>query len=197
MQQNPSVRDTNSPPPFFSMDFHLRFFPLAVRRIAFPGKGAGGTASGRDSGFSSTAEHVILFAAAMISLAAGLPAALGNGSLIGLFFSVAGAAGVIALVAASVAARKGYEPVFDDFRILTFLFCVFLGLTCGLGLGLSLGPSYAPRLLLGAAGSAGGYVAGIFAGLWAPRLGWIAGLLDLLAGLCVLSFVIIDIILLM
>lgn len=197
MEQNPDKFGSDTTPPFFSFEFHFRFFPRVVRRLIFPQKNPDDPFSIRGSGFSSTPEHMVLFAAAIISLATGLPGALAKGSLIGWFFAAAGAAGIIALLAASIASQKGCRPVYDDFRILVFLFCIFLGITCGLALGLSLRSSYPARVLLAAAGMAGGYVLGIFAGLWAQRLGWIAGLLDLLAGLCIISFIIIDIILLM
>jgi hypothetical protein len=197
MEQKSVIREIDSPPPFFSFAFHFRFFPRVIKRTIFPKKDPDQPHYYRGSGFSSITEYIVLFAAAIISLAVGLPGALGNGSLIGWSFSVAGAAGIIALLVMSSAAQNGYEPVFDDFRILTFLFCVFLGITCGLGLGHSLGSSYPVRILLAVTGMATGYVIGIIAGLWIQRLGWIAGLLDLLAGLCVISFIILDIIMLM
>lgn len=197
MEQDLGMLKSDTPPPFFSFAFHCGFFPRVIRRIIFPRKNQDEPFSRRGSRFSSTPERMVLFAAAIISLATGLPGALAGGSLLGWFFAAAGAAGIIALLAASVASQKGCRPVYDDFRILIFLFCIFLGITCGLALGHSFRSSYPARVLLAAAGMAGGYIPGIFAGLWAQRLGWMAGLLDLFAGLCVISFIIIDIILLM
>jgi len=182
-----------NPPPFFSSDFHFRFFPRLIKYLVFE-KGRDSKRHG--SGFSSVTEYMVIFVAAVISLLGGLPSALGSGSLMGYIFSIAGGAGIIALFVMSIAGQSGYKPTYDGFRIFTFLFCVFLGITCGMVLGHALDSVYFLKGLLAITGMAGGYVAGIFAGLWIQRLGWIEELLNVLAGLCVVSFIVLDLIML-
>lgn len=194
--EKPAMPDFDTPPPFFSVEFHLRFFPGLIRRIVFPKKDLDGTACRRSTGFVSGMDHMIVLAVCLVSFFAGMPGALQKGSVVGWVFGLAGAVGVIALTVMSIVSQRGIRPSYRDFRILTFTFLVFTALTGGLALAQALHLSYGLRILLGAAGTMAGYFLGIMAGLWVQRLGWISTVVDLLAGLSVFGLVIIDIILL-
>ena len=94
----------------------------------------------------------------------------------------------------SIASQWRERPSYDGFLIGFFFLFITMGLTAGIYTGthqhsLTLG------LLAGAAGLLSGYLLGIFAGLQFQRLGWLAGLLNLLEVPVIIGLIIYDVLL--
>jgi len=94
----------------------------------------------------------------------------------------------------SILSRKD-PPNYENFLIGVFFFFMILGLTAGIFTG-SLHHLLMLGLLAGTVGLIAGYLLGILAGLWFQYLGWVATLLNILAGLAVLGMFVVDIVLL-
>ncbi len=166
------------PPKFLSLDFHARFFPGLLRDRFLPRKNreTPGTT------FTSTTEMIVMLAGCLILAAIGIPTAVSRGSIVGWILTALGVGGTILLFILSVAAQWGHRPSYDDFLAGIFFFFVSLGVPVGVAVGLE---THSPWLgiLAGLAGLLGGYVLGILAGLRLQHLGWIATIVNMLAGL--------------
>jgi hypothetical protein len=166
-----------APPKFLSLEFHARFFPrLLLDRLRRKGREPGGTT------FTPDMEMYLVLAVCLVLTFIGLPMAWSRGSLVGWVLAALGVGGVVFLVIQGVASRWGVRPRYDDFLVGVFFFFVALGALVGIPVGMD-AHSAGLGILAGAAGLAGGYLAGIFAGLALQRLGWIAVVIDMLAGL--------------
>jgi len=165
------------PPKVLSLEFHTRFFPqlLLDRYLRRKKKEAQGTT------FTSTTEMFITLAVCLILALTGIPAALTKGSIIGWILSVIGVGGAILLLIMSVGAQWGSRPNYDDFLGGIFFFFVSLGALIGIPVGMD---THSPGLgiLASLAGLPGGYLLGIIAGLKLQHLGWIATVVNMLAG---------------
>ena len=164
------------PPKFFSLEFHTGFFPRLLRdRVLRKEKETRGT------GFTSTMEMMISVAACLILAALGIPSAVNRGSIAGWIAAIVGVGGILALLVVSVAAQWGIRPNYDNFLIGIFFFFISLGIFIGIPVGMD---NHSLRLGVSAslAGLAGGYVLGILAGLGLHYLGWMAVIVNILAG---------------
>lgn len=165
----------NNPPKFFSLDFHARFFPSVIMdRLNFK------KSDGRGTTFTSTTEMFITLAVCVILAIIGLPSAA-NGSVLGWTLSVLGVGGTIVLLILSVIGNQGERPSYNDFLIGVFLFFVVLGAFIGIPAGMET-HSFLLGLLVSLAGLAAGYVIGILGGIWLQYLGWIAVVINMIAG---------------
>ena len=166
------------PPKFLSREFHTRFFPrlLLDRYSRRKKKETQGTT------FTSTTEMFITLAVCLILAVIGIPAALTEGSILGWILSVLGVGGAILLLVVSVGAQWGSRPSYDDFLGGIFFFFVTLGAFVGVPVGMD---AHSPGLgiLAGLAGLSAGYALGILAGLKLQHLGWMATVVNMLAGL--------------
>ncbi len=185
--------EKNKHPRFFSLDFHVKFFPALLWRLLHPKKRRyESTFAGRIS--------LELPALAVVSIILGIygfSAAIGSGSAIGWVCGIAGLGGFSYLLTASIRSTTGTRPSFEYFRTIVFLFFVLLGLTIGLEMGNAYRLPYGLTLITGLSGLILGYVAGIYGGLWVQCLGWMASLLDLIALVGIVGMAILDIALLM
>ena len=127
-------------------------------------------------------EGVIVSAVCLVLAAIGIPSALNQGSILGWILSIIGVGGISALFIFSIWSRRGIRPTFDDFLAGIFFFFVSLGFSGGIFLG-NVYHSLWLGACAGAAGLFAGYVLGIFAGLWMQYLGWMAIIINMLAGL--------------
>jgi hypothetical protein len=165
-----------TPPRFLSLEFHARFFPRLLRdRLRRKKKEQQGTS------FTSTTELIITLAVCVILAVIGIPSALMRGSIVGWILSILGVGGLLAIFVLSVVAQRGYRPSYDDFLTGIFFFFVSLGVFIGIPVGMA---NQSPWLgvLTSLAGLFGGYVLGIVAGMRLQHLGWIAVILNMLAG---------------
>lgn len=176
-----------TPPKFLSIEFHTRFFPALLRGRLLPGTREG-------TGFSSTFELYVLFGICVVLAVIGLPGAISRNSVIGWATGGIGAAGTVALIINSIISCNT-PPSFDRFLTAVFFFFVMLGISAGIFAG-SLQHSLARGLVAGSGGLIAGYLLGILAGLWLQRLGWLASLVNGLAGLAVLGMFVVDLVLL-
>jgi hypothetical protein len=164
------------PPKFLSLEFHTRFFPRLLRdRLRRKRK------EGQGTSFVSTMELTIVLAGSVILAVIGMPLALTRGSIVGLILSIVGVGGVLAIFVLSVGAQWGHRPTYDYFLSGIFFFFVSLGIFIGIPIGMD-NHSICIGVLASLGGLLGGYMLGIFAGLWLQRLGWMAIILDMLAG---------------
>ena len=126
-------------------------------------------------------EMTITVALCLILAVVGIPLALTRGSMIGWVLSIMGVGGILALLISSVAAQWGNRPTYHDFLTGIFLFLVSVGIFIGIPVGME---KHSPWLgaLTSLAGMLAGYGLGIFAGLRLQHLGWMAGLINMLAG---------------
>jgi len=171
------MTDETAPPKFLSLEFHARFFPrLLLDRLRRKGREGGGTT------FTPNLEMYLVLAVCLVLAFIGLPMAWSRGSPAGWALTALGVGGVAFLVIQGVASRWGIRPGYDDFLVGVFFFFVALGVLIGIPVGME-AHSAGVGILAAAAGLAGGYLAGIFAGLALQRLGWIAAVIDMLAGL--------------
>ena len=164
------------PPKFLSLEYHARFFPRLLRdRLRRKKREEQGTS------FVSTMELIIALAVCVILAAIGIPSALNRGSIVGLILSIIGVGGVLAIFVVSVTAQWGNRPTYEDFLIGIFFFFVSLGIFIGIPVGMD-NHSFWLGALASLGGLLGGYVLGIFAGLRLQHLGWMALIVDMLAG---------------
>lgn len=165
------------PPRFLSIEFHARFFPRLLRDRFSPRK----CRETQGTTFTSTTEMIILLAGCLVLAVIGIPLAVTGGTIAGWVLTVVGVGGTILLFVMSVAARWGQRPSYDDFLVGIFAFFVSLGVLAGIAVGMD---SRSPGLgiLAGIGGAAAGYVLGIFAGLRMQHLGWMASIVNMLAG---------------
>jgi hypothetical protein len=175
-------------PKFLSLEFHTRFFPALLSGRLRPKEREG-------TRFVSSHALVIALVLCLILVVIGVPYAVSHRSLIGWLIGGIGLAGILALIVNSVLSRRGEPPSYDRFLFGIFFFFVALGLTSGVFIG-TLEHSIMRGLLISAAGFIAGYVAGIFAGLWLQRLGWMANVLNALAGLAIFGMLFVDLVLL-
>ena len=169
--------DEAVPPRFVSLEFHTRFFPGLLRhRLRRKGRKQEGTS------FTSTLEMMIVLAVCLILSIIGLPSALTRGSIVGWVLTLAGVGGIVLLVILSAASHRGARATYDDFLMGVFFFFVSLGVFIGIPVGME-SHSFWLGFAAGLAGLCAGYVLGIFAGLGLQHLGWIAGIVNMLAGL--------------
>lgn len=174
-------------PKFLSLEFHTRFFPSLLR-----GRLPRGTRE--VTGFSSTVERYVLFVVCCVLVALGMPSAISRNSVIGWATGGIGAAGTLALIINSIISCNT-PPSYDRFLTAVFFFFVMLGISAGVFAG-SLQHSLALGLLVGSGGLIAGYLLGILAGLWLQRFGWLASMVNGLAGLAVLGMFVVDLVLL-
>jgi hypothetical protein len=171
----------STPPKFLSLEFHTRFFPRLLRdRLRRKKKEEQGTS------FVSTMEMTILLTVFVILAVIGIPSVLNRGSIVGLILSIIGVGGVLAIFVLSVGAQWGHRPTYEHFLIGIFFFFVSLGIFIGIPIGMdnhSLWLGSLARL----AGLFGGYILGIFAGLRLQHLGWLAIIVDMLAGFAAIA----------
>ena len=164
------------PPKFLSLEFHARFFPRLLRdRVLRRGKETQGTS------FTSTMEMMIGMAVCLTLAALGIPPAVDRGSIAGWLAAVAGIGGVLALLVSSVAAQWGTRSSYDNFLIGVFFFFLSLGIFIGIPVGMD-SHSFPLGVSASLAGLAGGYAIGIRAALGLQYLGWMAGIVNMLAG---------------
>jgi hypothetical protein len=132
--------------------------------------------------FTSHIELTVTLAVCLILAVIGIPSALTRGSIVGVILSIIGVGGLLVLLILSMGAQWGNRPTYDDFLIGIFFFFVSLGIFSGIPVGMEY---HSPWLgvLASLAGLFGGYVLGIFAGMQLQHLGWIAIILNMLAGL--------------
>jgi len=169
------------PPKFLSLEFHTRFFPrLLLDRLRRKKMEAQGTT------FTSTTEMFITFAVCLILAVIGLPSALNRGSIVGWGLSVLGVGGMIFLTIVSVGSQWGTRPSYDDFLAGIFFFFVFFGVILGIPVGMD-AHSAGLGIFTSLAGLIGGYLLGILAGLKLQHLGWIAIIINMLAGLSAIA----------
>ncbi len=177
------------PRKFLSIEFHTRFFPaLLWSRLKREEKGV-------QMGFSPTVELTIAFAVCAALTLAGLPAAISRKSAIGWVSGGVGAVGILALVNPQHILTQGaaiLRPISGRCSIL--LFAVF-GTSAGIFAG-ALHHSPGIGLFLGAAGLMAGYLLGILAGLWLQCLGWLASIVNGLAGFATFGIFFVDLVVL-
>ncbi len=185
------MRDTEKTPDFFSLHFHLRFFPALLWDILSPRK------EEYRSPFAGhlPLEYMVAATLCMIAIAIGFPAVRGKGAWWGWILLVLGASGFIALLAGSIRSVWGEKPDYQDFRPAVFFFFVFLGPTLGLLAG-TIEQSPGLKIAGSAGGLAAGYAIGILAGLWVQVLGWMGRFLDVLALGGIAGMIILDMVLL-
>jgi hypothetical protein len=126
-------------------------------------------------------EMIVLLAVCLVLAAIGLPSALARGSIVGWMLSALGVGGVLILSVISVGAQWGSRPTYDDFLFGFFFLFVSLGALGGVAAGMET-HSTGIGIVAGLAGLVGGYLLGIFMGLKMQHLGWIATILNMLAG---------------
>jgi hypothetical protein len=126
----------------------------------------------------------------------GAPGTIAQKSNVGWILFGIGLLGLLALLIQSITSQWSERPSYDSFLVGFFFLFITLGLTAGIYVGthqhaLALG------LLAGVAGLLLGYLLGIFAGLQFQRLGWLAALLNILAGVAIVGLGIFDLLLLL
>ena len=179
---------TDSQPRFLSVEFHARFFPRVLWGRLRPGERVG-------SGFTSFLPYIAL-AICLILVVIGVPNALTHSSTVGWIMLGLGLLGLVAIFIQSISSWWGERPSYEGFLVGFFFLFVILGLTTGIFIG-TLKHSLALGLVVSAAGLFTGYLLGILAGLWFQYLGWIAALLNILAGLGIIGMIIVDLVLLL
>jgi hypothetical protein len=179
---------TSPRPRFFSPAFHTRFFPDVLSNRLRPGGRAG-------SGFF-TFDRYLMLAVCLFLVIIGVPKAINQKSTVGWVLLGAGMLGFVFLIVQSIASQWRARPSYESFLAGFFFLFITLGLTTGIYVGTHQ-HSFALGLLAGAAGLILGYLLGIFAGLQFQRLGWLAALLNMLAGVAIVGLVIFDLLLLL
>jgi hypothetical protein len=112
----------------------------------------------------------------------GIPFALTRGSIFGWILTVLGLGGIAVLFIQSAKSQRGSQPAYDDFLVGIFFFFVFAGIFVGLPVCMEF-KSIPLGMAISIVGFLAGHMLGIAAGLELQRLGWIAGTIDMLAGL--------------
>jgi hypothetical protein len=183
------MTEQNNIPKFFSLEFHIRFFPRMLWSRLQPKKEAEGTR------FSHDMEFIILLALCLFLAAMGIPMAI-KGSWLGWLLGILGIGGILAFIVFCILSEVGTRPSYDRFLIWSFLFFVFLGVSSGMLIG-----KEQHSLLLGLFSSVSGfflgYLIGIFAGLWLQYLGWFASIINMLCGFAIFLTVVVDLVLLL
>ncbi len=181
-----------TPPSFFSLSFHTRFFPSLLWRRFRPKK-----EEEYRSPFSNhiPLELTILVVVSKAAAIAGLGAGISRGSIIGWGFGILGLAVFAFFLVGSIRSQMGIRPSFDSFSTGIFLFFIVLGITAGIFEGTLL-RSRSSAGWGGTAGFVAGYGVGIFAGLGIQRLGWIGGLFSHLAVAGTVGLIVLDCVLL-
>lgn len=180
---------TDTPPKILSIEFHTRFSPAFLWDRLRPKQRTGST-------FSSTLELYIVLAVCIVLIAIGAPSALSDGSIAGWIASGIGAAGVLVMIVNSIASSWGESPSYADFLVGFFFFFVTAGLTAGIFISTLEHYPFFQSLLTSAAGLIVGYALGILAGFGMQYIGWLAVILDSLAGLAVFGMLVLDLVLL-
>jgi hypothetical protein len=181
-----------SPPRFFSLDFHVKFFPALLWRLLHPKK----------MGYESTfAGHIrlelpVMMVVSIAFIIYGLAAAVGSGSILGWVCGFTGLGGSLYLLIISIRSTHGIRPSFEYFRVVIFLFFVVFGATVGLEAAFLYGLPYDLKIVTGLIGFILGYFAGIVGGLWVQKLGWMASLLDVIAIAFIAGMIVLDIVIL-
>jgi hypothetical protein len=175
-------------PKFLSLEFHTRFFPALLLGRLSPEEKGGTT-------FTSTTELYVLLVICLILVVIGIPNAVSHKSIIGWIAGGIGAAGIMAMFISSILSQMGTPPSYDAFLKGIFLFFLSLGISAGIFIG-TLDHSSLKGLLVGSAGLVAGYLLGILFGLWFQYLGWLAGMLNLVAYLAVIGMLFVDLVLL-
>ena len=187
------MEEKSTTPPFFSVDFHVKFFPALLLRLLHS----------QNRKYESTfAGHISLELPVMtvVSLALGIygfATVIGSGTILGWVCGIAGLGGFSYLLTSSIRSTLGMHPSFDYFRTIIFLFFVFLGFTIGLEMGFVYHSASGIKFIVSLTGLILGYVTGIFAGLWVQKLGWMASLLDIIAIAVIAGMIVLDIVILM
>ena len=135
----------------------------------------------RGTTFTSTMEMMISMAVCLILAALGIPPAVNRGSVAGWLAAVVGVGGILALLVLSVAAQWGTRSSYDNFLIGVFFFFLSLGIFIGIPVGMD-SHSFLLGVSASLAGLVGGYALGILAALGLQHLGWMAGIVNMLAG---------------
>lgn len=188
------------PPKFFSLAFHLKFFPGVLWGIYRRRRE-------QEKEYQSPFAHhflpeiPIIILVCLLLIAVGLPRFVMKHSLGGGAAAALGFVGLAALFVRSVWSEAGARRetgggyTFDAFVPTIFFFFVLLGATAGWSWGFI---EHSPRLAIlgGLAGLAAGYAAGIAAGLWVNYLGWIAIYFVYLAFAAMMGMAILDAVLL-
>jgi hypothetical protein len=172
-------------PRFLSLEFHTRFFPRALLNRLRP--------RGRTGSGFYTFDHYLTLAVCLILVMIGAPKALNQRSTVGWILFGIGLIGLVALFIHSMASQRGERPSYDSFLIGFFFLFITLGLIAGIYIGTHQ-QSIVLGLLAGAAGLLAGYLLGIFAGLQFQRLGWLAALLNILAGLAIIGLIVFNLV---
>ena len=175
-------------PRFLSLAFHTRFFPGVLSNRLRPRGRAG-------SGFF-TFDRFVTLAVCLFLVIIATPKAGNQRSTVGWILFGLGLLGFVFLIVQSIVSQWRERPSFDDFLIGFFFLFITMGLTAGIYVGTHQ-HSLALGLLAGTAGLLLGYLLGIFAGLQFQRLGWLAALLNILAGVAIIGLVIFDLMLLL
>ena len=181
---------TAAPPKFLSVEFHTRFFPSLLWGRLCPKQ------QQTRSGFNSCFELYLILAGCAVLVAVGVAAALSHESIAGWIASVLGAAGILAVLVNSISSRLGEPPTWNDFLVGIFFFFIFLGLTIGIFVSTLEHFHLFLNLATCAAGLVAGYVLGLFAGFGLQYLGWLASVLNQVAGLTVIGMLVLDLVLL-
>jgi len=174
-------------PGFLSLEFHTLFFPRVLLNRLRPRVRAG-------SGFF-TFDRYVMLAICLFLIVVATPRVGYHRSTVGWIMFAMGLLGLVALLIQSIASQWNERLSYDSFLIGFFSLFITLGLTTGIYAGTQK-HSLALGLLAGAAGLLAGYLLGIFAGLQFQRLGWLAGLLNMLAGIAIIGLLIFDAVLL-
>jgi hypothetical protein len=165
----------DTPPPFFSREFHVRFFPQVLKSRLLRKKG-----ESRGTGFTSIMEMFLGLGVSVVLAIIGIPSAWTQGSMIGWILSIAGIAGIVFFVIISVANQWGSPPSYADFLIGVFFFFSLLGLFIGIPVGMEYHSCWL-GISASLAGAIAGYLLGIVAGLRLQHLGWISVIINMLA----------------
>jgi hypothetical protein len=181
---------TDAPPKLMSVAFHTRFFPSLLWSRIRPKQ------QQTRSGFNSSFELYLVLAGCAVLVALGVPAAMSHGSIAGWMASGLGAAGILAVLANSISSRSGEPLSWDGFLVGIFFFFVFLGLTVGIFVNTLEHFHLFLSLATCTAGLVAGYLVGIIAGLWLQYVGWLATVLNQVAGPAVIGMLVLDMVLL-
>jgi hypothetical protein len=164
------------PPRFLSLEFHVRFFPRFLRTHLKSMR------RGKEGGsFTSTLEMIVSLAVCVILAMIGIPLALAQGSIFGWILTVIGLGGICVLFIQSVGSQWGSRPTYDDFLVGIYFLAVSLGIIVGIPVGMDRHSPLA-GIATSIAGFLAGHLLGIGASLQLQRLGWIAVIINMLAG---------------
>jgi hypothetical protein len=178
---------TDFRPRFLSLEFHTYFFPRVLLNRLRPRRRAG-------SGFY-TFDNYVMLAVCLFLVVIATPKPLHHRSIVGWILFGIGLLGLLALLIQSIASQWKERPSYDSFLVGFFFLFITMGLTAGMYFGTHKN-SLVLGLLSGSAGLLIGYLLGIFAGLQIQRLGWLAALLNILAGFVTIGLIIFDVVLL-